>query len=348
MAESTGSKRHRAKPWHYDEPRFLSSLKVPATGESASLTVSLHSHKVALMCRSTLTRLPKVLALLLPAMLSLAAACARSAPPVAVATLQVSRSRVPVGSSLEVTVRFHVAPTLEGLDRDYRVSLHVLDDDNRLLWAVDHDPPVPTSIWRPGQVIEYTQRVRIPPYPYAGPATVAISIDSPDSGGRLTLAGDDLGESVYGGAVLTIEPRSESSFIVYEEGWHQMEFDTFRRTEWRWSTDRAALSFRNPRGPARLSLEVQGRPDLFEYPQRLTIVAGERTIGELTLDTSATVYPEWELSAADLGSDDIVRLDLSVDQTFVPAERDDAAQDQRQLGVRVLGAYVEPLPVSSG
>lgn len=276
--------------------------------------------------------------------LLLAAACA-APPPAAVVTLGVDRATVPVGSVVQATLRFGVSPTIESLDEDYRVLVHVLDDQERWLWTADHEPPVPTSEWRPGQLIEYSQRIRVPPYPYAGTAIMAISMESATSGERLVLLGDDLGDFVYRVGSLTLEPRAESSFVVYDEGWHQVEFDMLRGTEWRWSTGRAVLSFRNPHAPIKLLLEVQGRPGLFERPQRLSIVAGERTLREVMLDTRDIVYLDYEFTTAEMGSDDIVQLDFLVDQTFVPADSGNAG-DARELGVRLFGAYVEPLPES--
>lgn len=282
-------------------------------------------------------------AVVLTAAFVLPAGCAAPPDPVAVVRLAVDRGNVPLGASLNVTIQFDAAPDVEPLNGDHRVFLQLLDGDGRMIWSSEHDPPVPTSAWRPGRSIQYTRRVRILPYPYLGPAVLAIGLQSAD-GTRLALAGDDLGAFTYRGAALTLEPRPESSFVVYEEGWHQVEFDVFNRTEWRWTTERAVLSFPNPRRAARLLLNVAGRADLFEVPPRLSLVMRERTLREVTLNTNEPVRIDHELTAADLGADDVARLELLVDRTFSPADLDGAAQDTRRLGVRVFDAYVEPLP----
>ena len=267
-----------------------------------------------------------------------------AAVPIAIARLAVDRASVPLGGAVEATIRFDVAPTLDPLNENYRVFLNVFDDSQTFLWRDEHDPHIPTSAWRPGQSIQYTRRVRIPAYPYLGPAVIGIGLQSPISGERLALAGDDLGEFAYRVATLTIEPQHESSFVVYDEGWHPAEFDVFGRTAWRWTTARAVLSFRNPHSAARLLLDVQGRPELFDRAQRLSLVVGERTLREAPLNTNETTYLDYELTAAELGNDDVVRLELLVDRTFVPAEQDANARDTRELGVRVFYAYVDPLP----
>lgn len=273
---------------------------------------------------------------------ALTVGCAAPPDPVAVARLTVNRASVPLGAPVDVTVQFDVAPNLEPLNEDYRVVLHAFDDNEIFLWSTEHDPPVPTSEWQPGWSIRYTQRVRIPRYPYVGPAVIAISLHAPDSGANLALAGDELDEFAYRVATLTFEPQPESSFISYDEGWHPLEFAAFGQITWRWSTERAVISFRNPYRPARLLLDVQGRPGLFDRPQSLSLVVNDRTIHEVTLDTNEIVHLDYELTEADLGDYDIVNLELLVDRTFVPAKVDDG-YDTRELGVRVSGAYVEPL-----
>ncbi len=278
------------------------------------------------------------------ATLALPVGCASPPEPVAVVRLTVDRGHVPLGASVDLTIRFDVAPDFEPLSENYRVFLQLYDNDERVLWTVEHEPAVATSEWRPGQSIQYTERIRIPPYPYIGPAVLAIGLHSPISGARLALAGAHLGDLAYRVATLDLDPPHESSFLAFEEGWHQVEFNPFDRSEWRWTTERAVLSFLNPRQPVRLMLGVQGRPDLFEQPQRLSLVAAERTLDELNVDTSEPVLLDYVFPAADLGDDDVVRLELLVDRTFIPADSGGNPGDTRELGLRVFDAFVEPLP----
>ncbi|MCY4633869.1 MAG: hypothetical protein OXG04_05055 [Acidobacteria bacterium] len=278
------------------------------------------------------------------AALVLTSGCASPPQPIGVVRVGLDRHTVPLGASVEATIQFDLAPTLEPLSEDYQVFLQMLDQNEVLLWTTEHDPPVPTTAWQPGQSIRYTQSVRVPAYPYIGPAIVAVGLLSPISGERLALAGDDLGGLAYRVATLTLEPQHESSFVMYDEGWHQVEFDLFDETSWRWSTDRAVLSFRNPGRAATLLLELQGRPSLFDTPQQLTLTVGGRMFDEVTLDSDGPVRLEYEMTAADLGEADDVRIELLVDRTFEPAALDGGAIDTRQLGIRLFDVYVEPLP----
>ena len=269
-------------------------------------------------------------------------ACAESQTPIAMATVGLSRSSVPLGAPLELNIRFDIAPEAAPPSGDYRVLVHFLDSNEELLWTEDHDPPVPTSQWTSGQSIEYTRRITVPMYPYIGQSVVAIGLYSPSTGARLPLVGEDLGQQSYRVATLDLEPQPESSFLIYDDGWHPAEFDGDGRNDWRWTTGHAVLTFRNPERAARLVLELEGRPDMFETPQRLSLVIEDRTLYEMVLDTSDIVSVEHDLTAADLGTADAVRLELHVDQTFTPAERGGSPEDTRELGVRVFYAFFEP------
>ncbi len=277
------------------------------------------------------------------AVLLVACGCTAAPPPVATVSVGVDRAAVPLGAPLHLQFRFNVAPDPgDALTEDYQVFVHFLDDQGEMLWTEDHDPPVPTSAWQPGQTVEYERRVKIPMYPYIGESVIAVGLYSAVDGARVPLAGTDLGQSAYRVASLRLEPQHESSFITYEEGWHSDEFSGDGRLRWRWTSGRSVVSFRNPNRDARLVLELDGRPDLFDSPQRLSLAVADRVLRELEIDTSEVIYLVEEISAADLGEEDLVELELQVAPTFVPAEIDSAARDTRELGLRVFYTYFEP------
>ena len=122
-------------------------------------------------------------------------------------TISLNRTTVPLGAPIELTLRFDVSPNFVGVEEDYRVFVHFLDDNEDLMWEADHDPPVQTSKWQSRQVVSYTRRATIPMYPYIGEVTVAVGLYSPTTGERLVLAGEDLGQRAYRAAMLNVEPR---------------------------------------------------------------------------------------------------------------------------------------------
>jgi hypothetical protein len=278
------------------------------------------------------------------AWLCAAVGCAAPEPPVATVTVGVDRTAVPLGAPLDLRFRFDVAPDPDaGLSEDYRVFVHFLDDRGDLLWTEDHDPSVPTSQWQPGQSVEYERRIRIPMYPYIGESAIAVGLYSDADGARVPLAGTDLGQRAYRVASIQLDPQHESSFITYGEGWHPDEFSGDGRQRWRWTTGRSVLSFRNPGRDARLTLEFDGRPDMFDSPQRLSLAVGDRVIRELDIEANRIMYHVEQVSAADLGTEDFVELELQVDPTFIPSQINSEARDERELGIRVFYTFVEPL-----
>jgi hypothetical protein len=252
----------------------------------------------------------------------------------------VNRESVPLGAPIELTLRFDSSPSFTGLDENYYVLLHFLNDDNDLMWEADHEPSIPTSAWQPGQVISYTHRAIVPMYPYIGEATVAVGLYSTITGQRLILAGEDLGQRLYSAATLNLEPQAESSFLLYEEGWHQEEYDPDSRLQWKWTSDHGSLSLRNPNSDAMLFLQLDGRPDLVGEPQEVAISVGETVLHEITLATSDMQFLELDLPADEFGDSEIVRLDLTVNPTFIPAEIGEG-DDSRRLGIRVFYAFLE-------
>ena len=104
-----------------------------------------------------------------------------------------------------------------------RVFVHVVDTDEKLMWTDDHDPPTPTTQWKPGQTVEYVRTVFVPVRPYIGGASIHVGLYSPTSQRRLTLSGQDTGQHSYNVASLEILPQSEAVFTVMKDGWHSAE-----------------------------------------------------------------------------------------------------------------------------
>ena len=274
-----------------------------------------------------------------------AVGCGRtdSATPVATPAVGLNRTRVPLGGPLEMTYRFTVAEDAPVFTDDYRVFVQFLDADGESMFSDDHAPPTPTTSWRPGQVITYERRTIVPRYPYIGEVTVAIGLYSPLMGDRLPLAGEHLGQRAYRVATMEMAPQSESGFLVFEDGWHRAESVPEQPDrEWQWTTGRAIVSFRNPRADSTLYLEVNGRPELFDVPQILTVAIDDTVIATLELASLEPTYHVIPIPAASLGVADAVALTLNVDPTFVPsAVTDGEDPDDRELGVQVFYAFLD-------
>jgi hypothetical protein len=274
-----------------------------------------------------------------------AAACSPGdgAAPVAAPTVTINRTAPPLGTPVDMTYRFVVAPDAPAVDEEYWVFVHFLDSDGELMWTDDHQPPTPVRQWKPGATIEYSRTMFVPKFPYVGPTRVQIGLFSPVSGERLPLAGVTEGQRAYDVATFNMRLEGDSYLVVFKDGWHETELpaDGTGR-DWRWSMDRGTLTFRNPKRDARFYLQVD-QPVTAVAPQRIELRIGDAVVDSFSLNPGASDLRRVTIPAAQLGEGETVDLTVSVDKTFVPALVPALKSgDARTLGIRVFRAFVEP------
>jgi hypothetical protein len=293
----------------------------------------------------TTSRAGGLLALL--ALIGGVAACGRSeehATPLVTPTVTINKNRAPLGSPIEVTYRFTVAPGAR-FEQNYRVFVHFVNADDEQMWTDDHDPSRPTSTWKPGETIEYTRTVFVPIYPYIGRADVVLGLYAPSDASRVPMSATDRGQRAYTVAQLELLPQSENVFLIFKEGWHDPEQAKDNPAiEWQWTKRTATIAFRNPKRDVLFSLDLDGRPDLQPVkPQPVTVSVGGQTVDSFSLDTQAQLTRKIPITAAQLGTADTAEIRIDAGSTFVPAQTPAAgSQDPRELGVRVFHAFVEP------
>jgi hypothetical protein len=285
-----------------------------------------------------------------PAVLALAvaasSACRKTeppAPPLATPSVTLSHDKAPLGSPLDITYKFVVASDAK-FPEDYRVMVHVVDADEQLIFAFDHNPPMPTTQWKPGQTVEYTRTVFIPIYPYVGEASVQLGLHSTVNQKRMPLAGEDVGQRAYKVARIQLQPQTENVFTVFKEGWHPAEVAEHNATvEWQWTKKQAVLSFKNPKKDCLFYLDVDNPGSVFNEPQQVQVtLGGGQTVDQFTLEPKQPQLRKVALKAAQLGSGDVAELVISVDKTYVPSVVSASFKDPRELGVRVFHAFVDP------
>ncbi len=268
-----------------------------------------------------------------------AAGCGRDEPndpPVATPSFAIERNRVAIGSPVELKYRFDVAPAAN-IDGDYWVFVHVLDPGGEQLWTDDHEPAVPTSQWKPGQTVEYARKVFVPNYPYIGEAVVRLGLYSQESGRRLALSAQETSRREYVVGRFQILPQSENIFLIDKAGWHPVEVAPDNpSSEWKWTRDRAVVSFRNPKRDATFYLQYDARVDQFNPPQQVTIRLGDEVIGSFTADAEDPTLLTFPIAAAQLGAREMAEISIHVDKTFKPT-----AGDTRDLGIRVFHTFLE-------
>jgi len=267
----------------------------------------------------------------------------QSSTPVATGSVTLNRDRAPAGSPIELTYKFVVANDAK-FTQDYHVMAHVVDTDEELMWTDDHDPPTPTSQWKPGQTIEYTRTVFVPVFPYVGDATIQLGLYSATDQKRLPLSGEDLGQHAYKVAKLQLTPQTDNLFTVFKEVWHTAETaQKNEAVEWQWTKKTATLAFKNPRKDSILYLDLDSPNGDLHGEQQVTVTMGGQTVDQFTVKPEVRMLRKVKLPAAAMGSDEMTEAQFAVDKTFVPAQvSNGASRDPRELGVRVFHAYIDP------
>jgi hypothetical protein len=274
------------------------------------------------------------------------AACGGEAPPtppVATPSVSLSRDRAPLGSPLDITYRFVVAGDA-AFTEDYRVMLHVVDADDELMWTDDHDPPTPTTQWKPGQTVEYTRTVFVPIYPYVGEASLHIGMYSPRSQTRLTLQGEDVGQRAYRAGRLQLQPQSENLFTIFKEGWHPAEVAEHNASvQWQWTKKQATLAFKNPQKDATFYLSLDNPGGVFNENQQVTVSLNNAVVDQFEVTPKNELLRRIPLKADQMGAGEMSELQVTVDKTFVPMQiPGGGSKDPRELGVRVFHAFIQP------
>ena len=291
-------------------------------------------------------RLPLFAVLLVVAAAGLVA-CGRTkesaAPPVATPGVTLSHDRAPVGSPLEITYTFVVAPDAT-FTEDYRVFVHIVDSDEEQMWNDDHNPPVPTTQWKPGQTVEYTRTIFVPIFPYVGDATIVIGLHSLKDQKRLTLAGEDVGQLSYKVGRMQLLPQTDNLFTVFKDGWHPAETAAQDQgLEWQWTKQQATLAFKNPRKDAVFYFDVDSPGKDLHGAQQVAVNLGGQTVETFTLQPDARGLRKVVLPGALMGENDLAEVQILVDKTFIPAVvTGGTSRDPRELGVRVFHAFIDP------
>ncbi len=289
----------------------------------------------------------KIRLLVCCALLIAVAGCSKKAPqepPIATANVSFAHARVPLGSPVEVKYRFTMSPQAGAIDGDYYVFVHFLEAGSReMMWTDDHLPPVPTTQWKPGQVIEYTRMMFAPVYPYVGQATAEIGLYNRKTGKRLTLAGGmDRGHQSYEMVKFELLPQTENIFLIYKDGWYQTEVAQGNpMVEWQWTKREATLAFRNPKRNVLFYLQVGAPPASLTEQQTVTVRIGDQVVDSFA--AKGELLRKVPLAAAQLGAGEMSEIRIAVDKTFVPALIPAANnKDARELGICVFHAFVEP------
>jgi hypothetical protein len=265
-----------------------------------------------------------------------------TAPAVATAEVELSRTRIAQGSPVDVTYRF--VPSEAPPSANYRVFVHIVDADEELMWTDDHVPPTRPNDWQPGQKVEYSRTMFVPMVPYVGTSKVIVGVYDAATNARLKLGNPDRGDRSYELAQFELLPQTENVYLIYKDGWHPAEVAPENPAiEWKWTRKEATLAFRNPKRDATLILQVDNPAQAAGAASELDVRLGDQSLQVLPVGSSDAPVRKIALSAAQMGTGDMVEITLVANRTFVPAlDASAKSGDTRELGVRVFHAFVQP------
>jgi hypothetical protein len=276
-----------------------------------------------------------------------AGSCGRAednAPPFATPSVTLGRAWAAIGSPIDMTYRFVVAPDAAPLADDHWVFVHFVDTDGELMWADDHEPPTPVRQWKPGATVEYTRTMFVPKFPYVGQTRVEVGLFLQKNGSRLPLSGETEGQRSYRVASFDLQLQTDNLFVVFRDGWHETEVaEEGSGLEWQWSRKTGTLSFRNPKRDVLFFLQADQPAAAFSDPQRVEVRLGEEVVDTFALPSGGRELRRISLKTNQLGAGDTVEMSVTVDRTFVPASVPALrSTDPRELGIRVFRAFVQP------
>jgi hypothetical protein len=289
---------------------------------------------------------PRLLVFLMAAA-ALAAGCGRAQDteaPVATPSVTVARGDAAAGTPLEMSYRFVVAPNAPAFADDYWVFVHFLDTDGEMMWTDDHQPPIPTRQWKPGQTIEYPRTMFVPKFPYLGETRIEVGLFSPKTGARVPMTGETRGQRAYHVATFTMRTQADSLYVVFKDGWHETEVaDENAGIEWQWSKKSATLAFRNPKRDVLFYFQCDQPVQGLGAMQRVELRIGPTVVDSFALAPGRQELRKVPVSRAQLGDAETVEVTVLVDKTFVPANMTQLkSTDSRELGIRVFRAYIQP------
>jgi hypothetical protein len=261
---------------------------------------------------------------------------------VATPEVMIDRGEAPVASPLEMSYRFVTLPGTT-LTRDYTVFVHFVDADGELMWTDDHQPPVPTSQWKPGEGVEYARTMFIPKFPYEGATYVETGLYLPETGERVKMDGESTGQRAYRVASFNLRLQSDAPFIVFTEGWHDAEVSgEGTGIEWQWTRKQGTLAFKNPMRDSLLYLQID-QPVAGQGASHVEVRLGETIIDAFDLSGGRREIRKVPIAKDQFGDVETVTMTITPDQTLVPSSIPSLrSTDNRELGVRVFRAYLLP------
>lgn len=246
--------------------------------------------------------------------------------------------RLAAGGPAAVDCEFRVGSSAPRVTGDYRVFVHLVDDEGSLLAADDYPPSPPVAEWQPGGRYARRRILLTPEFPYAGRVSILTGLYSERGGERLALTGKEQGRRAYRSGGFALLPRRGDLALDWEGLYEPEASADAPLLSMRFMGEAASCRFANPGEDVLLFLSVDIEPQGFAVPPRLTIEARAGRRLELTLPL--TTEPELlrvRVPGTALGRREQATLRFAMSASYVPSALG-VSGDTRRLSLRIRGA----------
>jgi hypothetical protein len=285
-----------------------------------------------------LIRQPRPLGLLLLALLLCVPGCREAGPQMDVQVqVKMDSKTLPATGPVELTYVWTMAADAEPVSSDYLVFAHYWGTDGEIHWQDDHQPPIPTSQWKPGQTVEYTNIHFIPDTAPQGEITLRVGLyDQKGTGGKVILSGHPERKPDYEVMRFEVTPADQLPIIIYDQGWYDQEFEQGQPggTSWRWCRQEAVCWIESPERPCALFLEIQAPARLLGAGQSVTLELEQIELATLQLDGPDRVIRRIPIPDQLRQDRDCVCLVLRTDKVL-QSQGTGNGTDDRELGLKV-------------
>ena len=147
----------------------------------------------------------------------------------------------------------------------------------------------------------------------------------------LKFSNEDRGDRSYKVADFELLPQTENIFVIFKDGWHPAEVvaEGAGRTEWQWTKKEATVAFRNPKRDVTLVLQVDNPAAGPNAAQQVAVEIGDQALATVPLARRTRRWcARFPVTAAQLGTRDMVEMRFTADKTFVPGAR--AGDEERR------------------
>jgi hypothetical protein len=251
---------------------------------------------------------------------------------------------VPAGSPFDIGYTWTPGQGFEAPNDDFRIFVHLVDPDGKIIVQDDHFPPLPTSQWSAGEPVEY-RLDWVYLNPELQPDYVDVYVGIYDDEGQIATLREGRFQNRPLVHSVIVRTDDQGGIPVYVEGFEEREMlltaEDVHAQQWRWMRRRGVVAFGNPRGPATLHLRALSPIHYLEGgTQTVTITVGETVIAQYEATASSPPLMRFEVPGEGLDDGDWVDFTIEVDKHFVPAQVMEGSDDIRELGLQVFWMYL--------